>query len=334
MTSVQAQQVAQELRAALESTDYNEARSRLSIATTQRTVHVSDVDPVPVPPTVWGVPERMVDKRRDLTTRRLNILGATTVGAWCALTARVPGGIVYDRGRRRLAVALLCTGGAQLASARDRHGDLVVAAGRQGRGLEVATAPALVRRHAWTGDWRVVRWLAWKELPDSAVMPYVAALQLDADWCATSALTATQGRPGLAAARAYHVGAMRASFCLALGERNLLTAKLRGFAYTPDELRALRDQADEAIVEYSRSDAGELAGCTAECGACPGRASCTARQARDTRHSAVTEYAITRKRLALADDRVETLRACFLAYGCLPEEFDPEAKGAHGQQGA
>lgn len=323
MTSVQAQQVAQELRAALESVDYNEAPSRLSIAATQRTVHVTDAEAVPVPPTVWGVPERMVDKRRDLTAMRLNITAGTTVVAWGALVARIPGGIVFDRGRRRLAVALLCNGAAQLSGIRSRSGDLVVAAGRQGRGFEVATAPALVRRHTATDDWRVVRWLTWPELPDSAVMPYVPALQFDADWCATSALTATQGRPGLAEVRAYHVGAMRASFCQALGERNILVAKLKGFVYTVDELRALRDQADEAIVAYSRSDAGELAGCTAACGSCSSVDTCTALRARATRDAAVLEYVMTREQLSLTDDRVETLRARFLAYGCLLREFDP-----------
>jgi hypothetical protein len=103
---------------------------------------------------VTGEPEKVWHStfgKRNYPGTKVEIVLATTVRAYIELLNKIPDGVVYDERKEYWAMAAAIV----KSLGKDR---LIVKAGRQGRGVAVEDAEALVEQTPPHGHWVVTKW--------------------------------------------------------------------------------------------------------------------------------------------------------------------------------
>lgn len=324
-TQLLAQRAITSLGQAMPLLDYREGSSPHAVNATNR----SSAMIYTAIPHVRGLPE-MVSRVGGYRSQgqknvvRLELYVEANPIGWVRLTRCIADGIVLEKGLRRLAVQILDQ---QPDMQGAMPGDMIVAAGKQARGLEVVTRPALVRKSA-DNTWVVVRWLTWQALSAESVAVYGRALvrlkhvRALGDSGQVTAMNATADKPEWASARSPFSARYHEEYSFVLDEIESTNAVLDLFEVSLDDLRARRQEADEAILAYARTDMGRLAGCSARCGHCIESEQCPARLARLIAHDAVVLYETAGKKLCALEARQRSMQSAFAKYGLLPHEYD------------
>ena len=285
--------------------------------------HVAVFSRVGCTPCVLGVADTIWRGKKPWRTQYLQLTVHVDPVLWARLVKRIPGGLVHEglvhKGdNKRSAVAIIDNAP---NGRMTRPGDLVVLAGKQGRGLSVETLPALVRQGE-SGEWHVVRWLRWDMLSNGAVDMVGRGLSATREIDSLRlTLLATRFRPAWAVVRKAKADEQCAPYRMNVLARNGLEAKLAQMP-TRDELFDAHARANLALSTFALTPLGETAGCTGICYTCAQQDDCHAKRLVDAAGKQLDERDGLTKHLREMDQTTAQQRQHLLLLGFTEDEIN------------